>query len=517
MFQQSNETPAEHGGLLDHVHSVARPDGVSSPGTEVDEFACSELHCRWPVRFRLELRVAACCYALAIVFYQLPWQGRRDLSGTAAVLKLETIDSSQGYQVGTLRWSAHPNLCIDATDHQFANGTSLQLWTCVTGNIAQQLIFPKAVGKIRWAKHPDFCLDPPDHKFRNGSFIQLWKCLPHSDAQNVLIPKEGRGMIRWFAQPTQCLDIQGGSVETAAPGVRLQMWRCTKGNTNQQFVVFNRKKSWQPPVTTPPDTQDKSRLALPQCSCSLGTPTGPSLFCWFIGASSGSGLKLMKNALKQKASIFACDRHTMFSDKIVPLSADGKIVTTSIVSASVGDWAWGKRIDTKVFMVAWRIVIEQAIFKETSWTVKVNAETYFCPDRLRSRLVKGSSADVASYMRTPVHPKDSLEVYSKKAVEVYAARSSTDCGRIHLEIKQRDTDQDCVLAEQDCSPVGACLRRLGVVARMDHDLLLRDSCENGRCQPLDPRECGSCQYSAFHPLMSPANYSLCHVFVQSEG
>jgi len=218
-------------------------------------------------------------------------------------------------------------------------------------------------------------------------------------------------------------------------------------------------------------------------------------------------------------SIFACDRHTMFSDRIVPLSADGKIVTVSLISASVGDWAWGKRLDAKVFMAAWRAVIEQSIFKEAGWTVKVNAETYFCPDRLRRRLLnlQGSSADVASYMKTPVHPKDSLEVYSKKAVEVYAARSSTHCGRIHLEIEQMRTKQDCLLAEHDCSPVGACLRRLGVVAHVDHGLLLRDSCESGRCQPLDPSECGSCKYSAFHPLMSPANYSLCHTFVQSEG
>jgi len=514
-LQQRSETPAQHGGVLEHLRSVAHQGDASSPDTEIDELTCNELRCRWPVRFRLELRAAACCYALAIGIYWLPWRGHRDLSGTTAVTNLGAMNSSQSY-LGMLRWSSHPNLCIDATDHQFANGTSLQLWTCSMDNTAQQLIFPLGtVGKIRWAKHPDFCLTLPHHVFQNGTLIQMWKCLPNSDAQKVLIPKEGRGMIRWISQPTKCLDVRGGSVHTAVPGARVQTWKCTEGNTNQNFH-FIRKKRWQPPVTKPPETKNKSRLAWPQCSCSVGKPTGPSLFCWFIGASSGSSLDLMKNALQQKVGIFACDWFSMFSDKIVPLSADGKIVTTSLISASVGDWAWGKRLDTQVFMAAWRVVIKQAIFKEASWTVKVNAETYFCPDRLRRRLaiLQDSSAGVASYLRTPVHPKDSLEVYSKKAVEVYAARSNTHCGRIHLEMY---TEQDCVLPEHDCSVVGACLRRLGVVARMDHGLLLRDSCEKGRCQPLDPSECGSCKYSAFHPLMSPANYSLCHAFVQSEG
>merc|ERR1719223_2327488 len=164
-------------------------------------------------------------------------------------------------------------------------------------------------------------------------------------------------MIRWSAQPTKCLDVRGGSVHTAAAGALLQTWNCTKVNTNQRFLV-TRKKLWQRPATKLPSVSNNTEMAWPQCSCSVGEPRGPSLFCWIVGASNGSGLELMKNALKQKVSIFACDRHTMFSDKVVPLSADGRIYTTSlisaslrdlatsVISASLRDWAWGKQLDS---------------------------------------------------------------------------------------------------------------------------------------------------------------------------
>lgn len=163
-------------------------------------------------------------------------------------------------------------------------------------------------------------------------------------------------------------------------------------------------------------------------------------------------------------------------------------------------------------MLAWDLVIKQGIFKETRWTVKVNAETYFCPDRLRHRLgnIQGSSEEEALYMKTALHPKDPLEVYSRKAVEVYAASSSKPCGhQISVANDQKD--------EQVCSSVGAFLRRLGVAAQLDHGLLIRRSCAHEPCPPLDPMDCSICKYSAFDPLKSPANYSLCHSYAQSEG
>ncbi|KAJ7628034.1 ricin B lectin domain-containing protein, partial [Mycena polygramma] len=70
---------------------------------------------------------------------------------------------------------AFGNKCIDVTDGVNADGTKLQIWTCVEGSANQQYLWINNGTQIQWAG-TDFCIDLTDGKSVNGQPIQIWEC-----------------------------------------------------------------------------------------------------------------------------------------------------------------------------------------------------------------------------------------------------------------------------------------------------------------------------------------------------
>ncbi|KAG7087996.1 hypothetical protein E1B28_012035 [Marasmius oreades] len=183
--------------------------------------------------------------------------------------------------------------CLDVKDGINADGTKLQVWTCISGS-TNQLWISVTDFTFQWAG-TNKCIDLTDGNINNGNQLQLWTCdsnnwnqqwapisvpkppnpttgvmveaagtLPHqanqcmAAAQNAdgasvslttcanpmgtfpngnwtwVLPAIGfTGQIKTF-DGTKCLDATGGD---SSNGNLLQIWSCSEGNTNQLWNV----------------------------------------------------------------------------------------------------------------------------------------------------------------------------------------------------------------------------------------------------------------------------------------
>ncbi|KAF7369740.1 hypothetical protein MVEN_00305700 [Mycena venus] len=183
------------------------------------------------------------------------------------------------------------NKCIDVKDGVNADGTKLQIWTCTAGN-KNQLWISETDDTFRWAG-TNKCIDLTDGKITDGNVLQIYTCdsknsnqkwrgrpnpdttepayiklnsafedycfaaASDTDGAEVAIvgcltnPNSNylktfpNGQIAWNVPVApltgqikifnnKCLDVPNGST---ANGVKLQIWTCAAGNTNQVFEV----------------------------------------------------------------------------------------------------------------------------------------------------------------------------------------------------------------------------------------------------------------------------------------
>ncbi|KAJ6553201.1 ricin B lectin domain-containing protein [Mycena capillaripes] len=166
--------------------------------------------------------------------------------------------------VGTLqnqfRWNGS-NKCIDLTDGRIADGTALQLFTCTAGNTNQEWFGapnPDAGGpQIILGGNPHiqpppitdqpFCVGAVSNK--DGAAVVLGGCgisnagpnFPNMNFTWIAPFAPLTGQIKTFDN-TKCLDVPNGSMVN---GVKLQIWTCATGNTNQMFTIHRDQIEWK--------------------------------------------------------------------------------------------------------------------------------------------------------------------------------------------------------------------------------------------------------------------------------
>jgi len=79
--------------------------------------------------------------------------------------QLELVDTST---------QAPKGVCLDVTNGDDADGTIVQLWSCVTGNTNQ--VWETDGSTIRWKTDTSKCLDVTNGVFEDGTKIQIWSC-----------------------------------------------------------------------------------------------------------------------------------------------------------------------------------------------------------------------------------------------------------------------------------------------------------------------------------------------------
>jgi hypothetical protein len=237
--------------------------------------------------------------------------------------------------------------------------------------------------------------------------------------------------------------------------------------------------------------------------------TGLSIFCFCIMSHRGNERELVQKQLKMRVGVFSCDAHAVVSPNRVMLGQDARGEEVWTVQSSVRDDQRGNYgvdgdttrsfLNTLTFINAWDRLIDLGLVWH-DWVVKVDPDTVFLPDRLRTRVslhtgkkVYFSNCD--RYPYDPVNPVKgpklygALEVFSKQAIGVYK-----DFGKScqHLQ-GWRNWGEDTYMQ--------ACMKKLGVDMLGDFKLLSDKNCVSASCSDSE--------WVAYHPFKNSTTYFTC--------
>ncbi|KAJ6465714.1 ricin B lectin domain-containing protein [Mycena sanguinolenta] len=147
----------------------------------------------------------------------------------------------------TFQWSG-TNKCIDLTNGAITDGNVLQIWTCSTNNNANQKwigasqVVPSSAATVKVTTSTSgggpYCIAAANNA--DGAKVALVSCYnsdfhttyPNGSITWTVPVYPSIGQIQTFNN--KCLDVPSGST---ANGVKLQIWTCTAGNQNQLWQV----------------------------------------------------------------------------------------------------------------------------------------------------------------------------------------------------------------------------------------------------------------------------------------
>lgn len=215
----------------------------------------------------------------------------------------------------------------------------------------------------------------------------------------------------------------------------------------------------------------------------------PSLFCFSVIRSEGYEIGLVGAQFDRHASIFACDSTVVFSNG--PSIRFGTIDTISMPAEEIGvgnleleSDTTNSWLNTNIFLRVWQWVVADVHFQTHDWSVKVDPDAVFFPERLRDHVKPYTPPGGANYYFTNCNkvyapnPEDevfpeklfgALEVISKQAVQAYQAGHQ----RCKDELEWHGWGEDYFMQ--------SCLNLLGVLPVGDFGMVGDKRCFDASC------------------------------------
>uniref|UniRef100_A0A6U6II38 Uncharacterized protein n=1 Tax=Zooxanthella nutricula TaxID=1333877 RepID=A0A6U6II38_9DINO len=240
------------------------------------------------------------------------------------------------------------------------------------------------------------------------------------------------------------LGVFSGVVETAQLALHLVTQTSTTTTTTitattTTFTTTTRTSTTKTTTTATTTTVTTTSTTVTTTSTSTRLCT---LYCFSVMRATGYEVVLMRALAEQKVSIFACEDYDVFSQgatiRIGHVVAKGIHIkhmekgNLSKTGTTTASW-----LNTQLFLEAWNLVFDDGRWWQHGWTVKVDPDAVFFPDRLKVRLYSyypagitdGPARFVANCDRSwngdPYELKlfGSLEVFTRNAVGMYHAHS----------------------------------------------------------------------------------------------
>ncbi|CAK0812783.1 unnamed protein product [Prorocentrum cordatum] len=205
---------------------------------------------------------------------------------------------------------------------------------------------------------------------------------------------------------------------------------------------------------------------------------------------------------KNKVSLFACNAGEIFSNESVELAPGLKTskINSDLKCEYGGDS--GTALNAWIFIEFWRKVLENKVYSEHDWTVKVDVDAVFFPDRLLTVLKDNSGAAWISNCKYGLHGP--IEVVSSGALDKLAEdyEASFD-GKAPKNCVEK---QDFGLWGEDMF-LGQCLDKVLEVgdSPVDPRVLCEDHCD---CPAWYWCQNGTDRVS-FHPFKTVGAYKNC--------
>eukprot|EP00419_Tripos_fusus_P042398 CAMPEP_0172791352 /NCGR_PEP_ID=MMETSP1074-20121228/208427_1 /TAXON_ID=2916 /ORGANISM="Ceratium fusus, Strain PA161109" /LENGTH=617 /DNA_ID=CAMNT_0013628409 /DNA_START=48 /DNA_END=1901 /DNA_ORIENTATION=+ len=261
-------------------------------------------------------------------------------------------------------------------------------------------------------------------------------------------------------------------------------------------LMSNTTTSW---TVTEASTQNMTSGPTTSTTVSTMTSTNPhSLFCWALMMPHGYEVSLVRTLLNHGAGIFTCEDWTVFSDGHVELSPGPpvRIVTEDIGSVKC-DYGgpWHLALNSKVFIKVWKKVFQGKRYLKAGWTVKVDPDCVFLPNRLRKMMVMSDPDANVYFNNCDQGLHGPIEILARGGMEVF--KSGIDECVEHLSHEFDQYGEDVFLRH--------CLGQLNV-SRVDNFHLLSED----RCMWENPVKTGCVSGKvAFHPFKKPDTYFKC--------
>jgi len=121
---------------------------------------------------------------------------------------------------------------------------------------------------------------------------------------------------------------------------------------------------------------------------------GATLYCFMVMLPFGNEPKLIRMQYENHWNVFACDGHAIFSNESLQLSPghpESEMTTLfpGAMKCDFNTWTWPQQplaLNTAVFVRAWTEVFKLGDWRKFDWTVKVDPDTVFLPNRLADLL-----------------------------------------------------------------------------------------------------------------------------------
>jgi len=246
-----------------------------------------------------------------------------------------------------------------------------------------------------------------------------------------------------------------------------------------------------------------------QCCCGGSAPAKTTaapagrgaLFCFMVMRPPPSNEPdLVKLHLSMKAGIFACDEHAVYSNKAIDLGSGevAIIVDSNLKCKSGGEFKTALNLD--IFLKVWERVFQDGTYKNYDWSVKVDPDSVFFPERLRLALYEyggGSEKVYLNNCKFGLHGP--LEVFSRTAVEAWKG-GRQKC----LKHFDKVCSGPCYWGEDMF--IDQCMEKVLKVSRdSDYSLLVEEHCD----APKGWRSCKDKSIVAFHPFKEVDSWRDC--------
>lgn len=218
----------------------------------------------------------------------------------------------------------------------------------------------------------------------------------------------------------------------------------------------------------------------------------PSLLCFSVIRSEGNEINLVGAQLDRHASIFACDRTLVFSNgPSIRIGTMDAMDSVSIPTDSIGIGNLANEgettnswLNTVIFMKVWHWLVKDGQWKSYDWTVKVDPDAVFFPERLRDHVKPYTPPGGGNYYMVNCNkvyaadPADevlkeklfgALEVFSNQAVLAYADGHK----RCSNELEWHGWGEDYYMQ--------SCLSLLGVLPVGDFNMVGDKRCFEAPC------------------------------------
>lgn len=224
----------------------------------------------------------------------------------------------------------------------------------------------------------------------------------------------------------------------------------------------------------------------------------PSLLCTMLIVPWTGEPKLVATQLAMQAGIFACDEHAIYSDHAFVIGDEsGNITTRALpVNLHVAIDPWTKTaMNTWIFRVFWRFLIDEGRWQRHDWIVKVDADSVFIPSMLRSLVSQSSMVSAANESKGAwlrncfMGLHGPIEVMSKNAMDVFN-------GTWHW-CPQNFPEEDVFLEK--------CMWASGI-----HQVNAYNMLQEPHCKGWDYQACRGRDAVVFHPFKDPASWTSCY-------